>query len=233
MTTDRGWVRSISVAQVDGKDRPAHGLIRQIDEEGLVQAPLACQLWGQAGDDVGGGHPKDGGLALGHPGQQGVEDALPKAVTPAAGGQSLLDLIEPEDAGGHDHGGLKRPALAALDEAHMQGFGQKGVEIPEQIDTALGRHLDEAQELGGVRQALGDDPAKGRLVQTQGQTSEEGEDPGLLHRFDGEDGPVGAQQQFQIVKVVHGAAGIYQESPGSACPGISWGGQGLSRGRQA
>jgi hypothetical protein len=67
---------------------------------------------------------------------------LPKAVTLAPGGQSVLDLIEPEDAGEHNLGGLKRQAQIALDA----------------------------------------------------------------------DGPVGAQQQFQIVKVVHGAARIYQES---------------------
>src|SRR4051812_49059603 len=51
---------ALATVEVDAKDVLALGLLGQVDEEDLVEAALAQQLWRQPVNAVGGGHDEHG-----------------------------------------------------------------------------------------------------------------------------------------------------------------------------
>ncbi len=88
--------------EVNAEDLQPLVLVRQIDEEDLVEAALADHLRGQQVDAVrGGGDEYTVGLLL-HPGEEVAEDAVEHAAGILVGtGDAVLDLVEPDYRGGH------------------------------------------------------------------------------------------------------------------------------------
>ena len=73
---------------------------RQVHEKHFVEAAFADHFGGQQVDAVGGGGDEQAAGFLLHPGEEEGEDAALLAAG-FGGGDAHLDLVEPEDGGGH------------------------------------------------------------------------------------------------------------------------------------
>ena len=153
--------------------------IGQGQQEDLIEAALAQQFGRQALHPIGGGHHEHGAGLFGHPGEQAGQHPLARATVAAAiaaqgGAETLVDLIDPEHAGGHrlrqlDHlaaAGLTGPHQAAEQAAHIEAQQGHGPAMGdrlgrERLARALGAHQ---QHPPGQGQAVAARPLTEGLV---------------------------------------------------------------------
>ena len=131
---------------MDTEDVGPHLGTGQIDEEQLVEAPLAYQFRRQTVDGIGRGHHEHRCLALSHPGQQGAEHALAHAAVVVATGQPLLHLVHPQHTGRHLFGQTQRLTQITL------GLAEELVVQAGEIQTQQRQAPESSNRLG--RQAL-------------------------------------------------------------------------------
>ena len=97
----------------------AHCCFRQIDKEDLVESTFADQFRRQCGNVIRRRDDEYAAFLLRKPGQKSTQHAPRGAAVAFAGGDSLLDFVDPEHAGGHDVGRRERLAQVAFGFAHV------------------------------------------------------------------------------------------------------------------
>ena len=143
-----------AAAQLQIENRPPFLGIWQLQQEDLVEATFAQQFGGQPFDRIGGGYHKHRAGFFAHPGEQAGQHPLAGATVAAAiTAKALVNLIDPEHAGGHGLGPLnhvpgtrftgphqpgKQPSHIKAQQGHVpavgDGLGGKG------FASALGTH---------------------------------------------------------------------------------------------
>src|SRR6266702_4279132 len=87
-----------ALARMDSENRRARGIVRQIDEENLIEPALANQLRRQRGDVVCRGDHKNPCTLLGEPCEEGAEHPPRCAAVTLAVGERFFDLVDPQHA---------------------------------------------------------------------------------------------------------------------------------------
>ena len=150
----------------------------QVHEEDGVEPSLAQQLRREGGDVVGRRHEEDLGGGLLHPEQELANEPTGHRVVPRPRGEPLLDLVDPQDAGG---GPVRRGqglAQARLGLPHVHAHDRGHVQTVERQLPLLGDRLggqrlpaagDAAEQhaLGGTHAPAGQVPGHEALLACQ------------------------------------------------------------------
>ena len=163
-----GWPTAAQLQVEDGAPFRRAG---ELQQEDLVEAALAQQLGRQPFHGVGGGNHEHGAALLRHPGEHAGQHPLAGAAIAAAvtaaphpEAEALVDLIDPEHAGGHRLGPLDHLPRAGLTGPHQPREQPPHIQPQQRHAPAVGDRLGGEALAGALGPHQQHTPRQGQAV---------------------------------------------------------------------